>query len=337
MRVHIYPPDDGSGRRRIERGFLSTIISIPMDSESTAKVIDRVDLSQFHPHKIYTPNNAATMAALATMAYSTPKDQKAHLDRQAAVEDFHFLDSKNNEQLGIDFPDTGTQVSVVETSQAVLIAARGTSPPWLSNMGSENDVQWQDYLADLNAVPTPNYDGSAPVHAGFKEAADGIWTQLKPYLEMARAAHKPVHFAGHSLGAAVALQLADRMHNELGILPLSVTRTGGPDIGWDDEKKHLEEIGLAARTVNFVNNSDPIPMVLPLGETAGARVYFDRHGQARLEPGSHCLDRIVGTVAGLARCHPSPLYEHVPVFYNDRILDPKNSAVLQELQQQMES
>ena len=307
-----------------------------MDSESTAKEIDRIDLGKFHHTKVFTPTNAAAMAALATMAYSTPKDQKAHLDKQPAVEAFHFLDSKNNAHLGIDAPDIGTQVSVVETDKAVLIAARGTSPPWLSNMGSENDVQWQDYMADLYAVPVSNYDDSAQVHAGFKEAADGIWTQLKPYLEMARAANKQVHMAGHSLGAAVALQLADRMHDELGILPRSVTRTGGPDIGWDDQKKHLEEIGLAARTVNFVNNADPVPMVLPLGETAGARVYFDRHGQANLEQGSHCLDRIVGTAVGLARRQPNPLYDHVPVFYNDRILDEKNTKVLKQLQSQLE-
>lgn len=333
--MHISPPSEHKGRH-IERGFLSTIISIPMDSESTAKEIDRVDLGKFHSSKIFTPTNAAAMAALATMAYSTPEDQKAHLDRQPAVQAFHFLDSKNNQGLGIDFPDTGTQVSVVETDKAVLIAARGTSPPWLSNMGSENDAEWQDYIADLAAIPVSNYDGSAQVHAGFKQAADGIWTQLKPYLEMARAAHKQVHIAGHSLGAAVALQLADRMHEELGVLPRSVTRTGGPDIGWDDEKKHLEEIGLAARTVNFVNNADPVPLVLPGGESAGARVYFDRHGQADLQSGSHCLDRIVGTVVGLAHRHPNPLYDHVPVFYNDRVLDPKNSDVLKQLQQQLE-
>jgi len=333
--VPIYPSTQGP-RPPIQRGFLSTIISIPMDSESTAKEIDRVDLGKFHSSKIFTPTNAAALAALATMAYSTPQDQKKHLDKQPAVIDFQFLDSKNNAQLGIDYPDTGTQVSVVETEKALLVAARGTSPPWLSNMGSENDVQWQDYVTDIYTLPTPNYAGSAPVHAGFKQAADGIWDQLKPYLEMARAAHKPVHMAGHSLGAAVALQLADRMHTEMGILPRSVIRTGGPDIGWDDEKKHLEETGLASRTVNFVNNADPIPMAVPLGENAGARVYFDRHGKASLEPGSHCLDRLVGTAVGLARRHPSPLYEHVPVFYNDRILDPENSDTLKQLQHQLE-
>ena len=333
--MHIYPSSE-SGHRRVDRGFLSTIISIPMDSESTAKVIDQVDLSKFHSTKIFTPTNAAAMAALATMAYSTPEDQQKHLDKQPAVSDFHFLDSRNNAQLGINFPDTGTQVSVVETDKAVLVAARGTSPPWLSNMGSENDVQWQDYILDLAAKPVPNSDGSGQVHFGFKQAADGIWTQLKPYLELARANHKPVHMAGHSLGAAVALQLADRMHEELGILPRSVTRTGGPDIGWGDEKKHLEEIGLAARTVNFVNNADPIPMVLPLGQAAGARVYFDRHGQADLKPGTHCVDRLVGTAVGLAKRQPNPLYDHVPVFYNEHIQDHKNAAVLKQLQQQLE-
>ena len=263
---------------------LTNFFKIPQDSESTAAVVDRIDLGKFQPRKTFTPNNAATLASLATMAYSTPQDQKKHLARQPAVESFHFLDSKDNAKLGIEAPDTGTQVSLVETRNSLLVAARGTSPPWLSNMGSENDAEWQDYVVDLAAAPTFNYNGSALVHGGFKEAADGIWGQLKPYLEAARASHKTIHMCGHSLGAAIALQLSDRMTEEMGLLPRSVVRTGGPDIGWGDEKKHLEHNGLAARTVNFINNADPVPLVLPGGQSAGTDIYFDRHGVAQLKP-----------------------------------------------------
>ena len=316
------------------RSFLNSLIHIPMDSESTAKVIDQVDLSKFSPKKSFTPTNAAAMAALATMAYSTPEDQKAHLDKQKAVRSFHFLDSKDNESLGIDAPDTGTQVSVVETDKAVLVAARGTTPPWFAKDGAENEAQWQDYVSDIAVLPVSNYDDSARVHGGFKEAADGIWDQLKPYLEQARASHKVVHLAGHSLGAAIALLLADRMNEELGVLPQSVIRTGGPDIGWSGEKEHLEESGIAARTFNFVNNIDPIPLVLPKGSPVGTEIYFDRHGKANLKNGAHCWDRLLGSTTGILHGKLGPLYDHVPAFYNELITAPRNAEALQKIADQ---
>ena len=314
----------------------SSTLGLPMSSEQTAEVVDKVDLSKIQPKKVFTPENGAAMAALATMAYSDPRDQKKHLAEQSAVESFHFLDSKNNARLGIHAPDTGTQLSVVETKNALLIAARGTTPPWLANIGKENQPQKQDYLNDLNTDPVKNYDKSADVHAGFKNAADGIWGQVSPLIKQASAAHKAIMFSGHSLGAAVALQLADRTHEQLHIMPASVIRTGGPDIGWDDEKKHLVDSGLAARTVNFINNTDPVPHVLPGGQAAGYQVYFNHSGKAELGNGSHDADRALGATEKALELNLNPIYDHVPPFYNERIQDPRNATVLAQLERHIE-
>ncbi|MBN9419752.1 hypothetical protein ABS71_08680 [bacterium SCN 62-11] len=305
----------------------NSIFAVPMDSESTAKVIDSVDLASFQGDKVFTPANGATLAAVATMAYSDPVDQRLHLRKQPGLVSYHFLDSANNPE---GQPDTGTQVSLVETKDALLVAARGTTPPLISK-----DPQWQDYFHDIAALPVANYAGTASVHGGFKLAADGIWGQLKPYLEQARAANKAVHFAGHSLGAAIALQLADRAATEMDLLAGSVVRTGGPDIGWGDEDKHLQANGLADRTVNFINNTDPIPLALPGGVTTGHQVYFDRNGQAALEKGVHWWNRGLGSLQGLMKGNINPLYDHVPSFYNEKIQDPKNAPVLAELAKQL--
>lgn len=311
----------------------NSIFAVPMDSESTAKVVDSVDLGAFQGDKIFTPGNGASLAALATMAYSDPVDQRTHLKHQKGVVSYHFLDSANNPE---GQPDTGTQLTLVETKDALLVAARGTTPPWLANLGKENQPQWQDYAADLWTKPVENYAGDAHVHAGFKEAADGIWGQLKPYLEQARAAHKAVHFAGHSLGAAIAIQLADRAQVEMDLMAGSVVRTGGPDVGWGGQDAHLKRNGLADRTINFINNTDPIPLALPRGVTTGHQVYFDRNGQAAIEKGVHWWNRAAGSLKGLMHGNIDPLYDHVPVFYNEKIQDPKNAAVLAELEKQIQ-
>lgn len=309
---------------------------VALDSPTTAKALDQVDLGSFQPEKVFTRNNAACLAALATVSYSTPQDQADHLRRQDAVKSFHILSSANNAALGINAADRGANVTVVETDGALFVAARGTAPPWLGNHGQENEWSWKDLAADLNTIPVKNYDGSAMVHEGFKDQADSIWAQLKPLLQTALASHKAIHMTGHSLGAAVAMQLADRMHHETGVLPQSLLRMGGPDIGWKDEKKHLDEIGLSDRTVNILNSGDPVPLALPGGQAAGHELYFDRNGRADISGGSHVIDRARGQLNDFLSGHGAiPLYRHFPQFYNQGLADDRNAKVLAQLEERL--
>lgn len=304
-----------------------------MDSRTTAEVLDQVDLSQFEATKTFSQNNAVDLAALSTLAYSAPEDQAIHLRQQKGVQFFSQLSSANNARLGIPEADKGANLTLVECKGALIVAARGTAPPWLNNLGRENGWSWKDLSADLNAMPVLNYARDAYVHQGFKDQADSIWAQLKGHLKTALAAHKAIHLTGHSLGAAVALQLADRMHYEMGILPQCVLRLGGPDIGWVDERAHLERIGLAERTFNVHNCGDPIPLVLPGGKAAGQEIYLDRKGDVDLDGGAHVLDRTLGHLQDMRTGHIAiPLYRHFPQFYLAGLSDPANARTLSRLE-----
>lgn len=278
-----------------------------------------LDVSCFQHDRRFSRNNALVMATLCALSYYAPEDQMEWAKEQPGVKALHYL----------DVPETGTQVTLVETDQALLVAPRGT--PLTLDRTPGVALQWQDLANDLNAWPVQNYDGSARVHGGFKRAADGVWNQLKPYLEQARASHKAIHFAGHSLGAAVATNLADRMHYEMQTLPDSLTTLGAPDVGWSKERRHLQEIGLEERTLRFVNNIDPVPGAVPLGESLGQTVYFDHQGKARRGEGRHTLDRFKGLGRALRGLDFNPLQDHYPLEYRRLIGKKANAALLDGL------
>jgi hypothetical protein len=279
-----------------------------------------MDIGCFQHDRRFSRNNALVMATLCALSYYAPEDQMTWASRQPSVKSLHFLDSK----------ETGTQVSVIETDKALLVAPRGTPLTFDRTPGIA--LEGQDLANDFNAWPVKNYDGSARVHAGFKRASDGIWDQLKPYLEQARASHKAIHMCGHSLGAAVATNLADRMHHELQILPDSLTTLGAPDVGWVKEQRHLREIGLEARTLRFVNNIDPVPGAVPLGKPLGKTVYFNHEGQAELGEGPHTLDRLKGLGDSLRHLQFNPLQDHFPLEYRRLIANKDNAALLNGLE-----
>jgi len=278
-----------------------------------------LDISTFQHDRRFSRNNALVTSTLCALSYYAPEDQMKWASRQPSVKSLNYL----------DVPKTGTQVSVVETEHLLFVAPRGT--PLTLDRTPGVALQWQDLANDLNALPVKNYDGSARVHAGFKRAADGVWDQLKPYLEQARASNKAIHFTGHSLGAAIAIQLADRMHHEMQILPETLTTLGAPDVGWSKERLHLQEIGLEERTLRFVNNIDPVPGAVPLGKPLGQTVYFDHKGQAHKGEGRHTLDRLKGLGQAVRELDFNPLQDHFPLEYRSLIGKKANAALLDGL------
>ncbi|MBN9414918.1 hypothetical protein ABS71_03190 [bacterium SCN 62-11] len=297
------------------------------NSADHAAVLDGIDFNKFKPTKHFTQDNADILGRLASGSYSDPADQQAHLP---AGTKFTFLDSKNNASLGIPAPDSGTQVTLIETKKALLVAARGTSPPWSGE--NSDDSEWKDFETDMVAVPVTNYDGSGKVHKGFKDGADGIWDQLKPHLETALKTHKAIHMSGHSLGGAIALLLADRMVFETGAIPDSVIRMGAPDTGWKEQAKHLEEVGIAGRTYNFKNCTDPVPGILKGSVEAGKEIYFNRHGLADISGGDHKLDKTLGAGGDVFHGHPDPTHRHACLGYNVLISSRDNTAVLKQVE-----
>ena len=269
-------------------------------------------------------------AALSLLSYAHPRTQREKLEKIEGFQDFAFLDSRLNASLGHQAPDTGTQVSVVSTREALWVAARGT--PLERSREPETDLQWQDLRNDLSAWPTSNYAGTALVASGFKRAADGIWEQLMPHLAQAMAEHKAIHLTGHSLGAAVATHLGERMHHELNSLPDTLTTLGSPDVGWRGQQQHLRQLGLEGRTVRFVNHIDPVPGSVPLGKPLGTTVYINSQGL--LETGArHFSDRLKGVGQALLQLNLNPLQDHYPMRYYEAIKDPRNAQALEQLGQ----
>ena len=271
------------------------------NSAEHAAVLDGIDFNKFKPAKHFSQDNADILGRLASGSYSDPEDQQAHFP--ASVK-FTFLDSKNNASLGIPVADSGTQVTLIETKKALLVAARGTSPPWSGE--NSDDSEWKDFETDMVAVPGTNYDHTGKVHKGFKDGADGIWDQLKPHLQSALKTHKAIHMSGHSLGGAIALLLADRMVFETGAIPESVIRLGAPDTGWAEQARHLEDVGIAQRCYDFKNCTDPVPGILKGSVEAGKEIYFNRHGIADIRAATTSWTRPLGPAGTCTTATPTP-------------------------------
>lgn len=307
-----------------------------MDSATTAAVLDEVDLNCFVAHKTFSPDNAVMLSALAMAAFSTKGEQARKMSAQPAVRSFTTLDSADNAALGIKQPDEGTNVSVTELDRALIVAVSGASTPWIANYGKDNAFEWKDWMAAIDAFPSRNYDGTAVVHSGFKAQADAIWDQVKPLLLSAQQTQKAIHFTGHSMGASVALLLAERLHHETGELPQSVFRLGGPDVAWKGHRRHLEQVGLADRVINVVNSGDFVPHALPGGKTPGHSLFLDGRGIAHNDDGQHRWDRLKtkawDVVSGRILI---PMYRHFPQFYVAGIADERNRETFRELENKL--
>jgi Lipase (class 3) len=281
--------------------------------EDQLEALESVDFGRFESGSKVSADNAYILAASAALVYESPAAQRDFLSTQTAVKGFTFLDSVDNERLGIEAPDTGTQVSLYETEDAVIVSTRGTV--FATEGPGFFDREWQDFLNNINTMPVDNYDDSAVVHAGFKEAADGIWTQLRPHLLKAKRAGKALHLTGHSLGASVATHLADRMNLELGKKPTSLITFGGPAVGWSGQKKHLESTGLGDRTLRFAASGDPTIWSVPGGRHAGPEAYFDRHRELTRGEGWNLKDRFMASTIDNISQRRHPIEHHHPLNY----------------------
>lgn len=253
--------------------------------------LEELDLGKFQPDLKVGADNAYVMAALSALVYESPQDQIAFLESQPAVKNFTFLDSASNAEAGVDAPDTGTQLSLYQMDDALIVSARGTV--FATEGPGFFDREWEDLINNVNTYPVDNYDHSAKVHEGFKKAADGIWGQLKPHLIEAASQGKKIHFTGHSLGASVATHLATRTHLELSTKVKSLVTFGGPATGWFGQEKHLEQCGVADASIRFAASGDPTVWAVPGGQHAGDEAYFNRGGELELGEGWNIQDRFL--------------------------------------------
>lgn len=163
------------------------------------------------------------------------------------------------------FDRDGAQAYVLANQNDCLVVFRGTEPN-----------EWNDIKADANAVSVVA-ETAGRVHRGFKKEVDDLWPRLEHAL---RDNDKPLWFAGHSLGGAMATICAGRCKlAEIASNPAGLFTYGSPRVG---NGRYINFVEIAH--YRWVNNNDIVCRVPPpwMGyKHSGREFYFNAFGKLR--------------------------------------------------------
>ncbi len=183
---------------------------------------------------LYEQEQRLLFAYYARMAYENIADSKKML-QQLAIENVYLIDIE------------GAQAYVFYNQFDLVISCRGTEPSALN-----------DILADLEIIKASwsSKPNTGFVHRGFKEEVDKVYADILQSV-LQNSANKNIWVTGHSLGAAMATQIAAKLIEDACKIQCVYT-FGSPRAGdaefanWCD--KHLTH-------QRFVNNNDIVPCV----------------------------------------------------------------------------
>jgi len=221
------------------------------------------------------------MAELSRLAYGPPE-----------------LISKIVYQAGIDQCDlvaqAGSEAYVFGTTYDCMIVSRGTEP-----------TKWEDIAADAKAWTIACDIGR--VHSGFDNHVNLLWPELENRL---KENQRPVWFAGHSLGGAMAAVCAVRCKlSPIPSNPQAIFSFGAPRVGNRDYASFLK-----IRHYRWVNNNDVVPRTPPriMGyHHMGREIYVNRKGKiSRIHNWLRFQDRLRGFVQGLGKGKIEYLSDH---------------------------
>ncbi|GAA1442805.1 lipase family protein [Nocardiopsis tropica] len=230
----------------------------------------------------YRVPHALCLAHAAKLAYADPDTAR----RQAAewgFDRFRFFEADFAPPFALDH----TQGFTMASDDMVVTAFRGTEP-----------TQIMDWLSDGKAplVRHPSRRGRA--HWGFSTAVDAVYAELRGAVEEFRTAGQSLWFTGHSLGGALAMLAAARLHFEPPALLADGVYTFGQPRTCDRELAVAYDEALRGRTHRFVNNNDVVAQVPPgpLYTHVAEERYFDADGRLHAKaPG------LLGRVSDRAR------------------------------------
>ena len=191
----------------------------------------------------FTFETARAMAWMSQLAYETRFPDK--IERIASgwdLGDVRVLQQPARSTL----PLTSTHGVMATAKDAMIIAFAGTDPLNLLN-----------WISDF-------YVGrvEADVHQGFEDAADAVWTDVGAAIERNMNDGRALFIAGHSLGAAIALVIADRARREKGLRQGQVYVFGSPRVGRADFVGRYNAI-FGPTTYRFVHGRDIVATVPP--------------------------------------------------------------------------
>ncbi len=251
--------------------------AIRLLSEPLSHTIDELNLLQ----------QGLLFAELARIAYYRP-DIVWEAISAVGFEHFEFFD------------EDGAQAYIFENQFDCVVVCRGTEPN-----------EWNDIKADVDAVSVLA-ETAGRVHRGFKSEVDHLW----PRLELAlKENEKPLWFAGHSLGGAMATVCAGRCKlAEIPSNPAGLFTYGSPRVG---NRRYINFVKIPH--YRWVNNNDIVCRVPPrwLGYThSGRELYFNSFGRLRkYTPWRRFRDRWYGFMLSLRRWKIDHLADHSMLEY----------------------
>jgi hypothetical protein len=165
----------------------------------------------------FDSDKMATALGASIGAYSDCGSLWKSSSSSSLVEKFNFkVDDKFVSAVLQPHPDPN--------SNAIVLAVRGTN----NNIQLVSEIN--SYLVKLpKQFNLPGINSSALVLEYFADAADGLWSQIKP--RIASRANSEILVAGHSLGGAVGALLALRIATEFKNLTLDFYSFGEPRVG----------------------------------------------------------------------------------------------------------
>ncbi|GAA2821402.1 lipase family protein [Saccharopolyspora taberi] len=214
----------------------------------------------------YSALHAYWMARAADLTYSTEEEMQSET-RKWGFERFRYFFS-SHQMLPID----DTQGFVAGSDRMIILAFRGTEPKKI-----------QDWLTDVNGPAAPGPGAKGFVHLGFHQALDSVFPEIKDAIAEFRDNGQTLWITGHSLGGALAMLAAARLHFEDPRLTADGVYTFGQPRTCDRFLANAYDEVLESRTFRFVNNNDIVPQVPPepLYHHVKTLRYFDAKGNLR--------------------------------------------------------
>ncbi len=214
---------------------MSILVELP-ENQYAPKVF-----ANFDPRAGFNLDTARAMAWISQLAYETRFPDK--IQRVATgwgLGDVRVLSQPTKSAL----PLSSTHGVLATTNDATIIAFAGTDPLNLLNWISDF------YLGRVDA----------DTHQGFEDAADAVWTDVGAAIERCMKDGRALFLAGHSLGAAIALVIADRARHEKGLQHGEVYIFGSPRVGRNDFVSRYNAV-FGPTTYRFVHGRDIVPTV----------------------------------------------------------------------------
>ena len=211
----------------------------------------------------FSSANAQILAQASAVAYDTP-DRCAKWAKVSGFSGaFDFFDNHD------------TQGFVAESSDAIIVAFRGTQPN-----------RPMDWFVDFRATCDPWDHTAGKVHSGFHGALRKVWGVALPNGEvlprrLANRGGKTIWITGHSLGGALAVLCAAQALFVSKMPVQGVYTFGQPRVGTKDFADAVNA-KLGSGIFRFVNDRDIVPRV-PLFSMGfchyGCQRFFDHVGE----------------------------------------------------------